>query len=47
MSVKMNETIIDQIPMMKRTKAFIKKYGLKVVWVAEKQTFQIAVYLHG
>lgn len=36
MSVKMNETIIDQIPMMKRTKEFIKRYGLKVVWVAGK-----------
>lgn len=32
----MNYTITEQIPMMKRTKAFIKKYGLKVVWVAEK-----------
>lgn len=32
----MNNTIIAQIPMMKRTKAFIKKYGLKVIWVAEK-----------
>lgn len=36
MSVKMNETIIEQIPMMKRAKSFIKRYGLKVVWVAGK-----------
>lgn len=32
----MNYTIIEQIPMMKRAKSFIKRYGLKVVWVAEK-----------
>lgn len=36
MSREINKTIIDQIPMMKRTKKFIKKYGLKVIWVAEK-----------
>lgn len=47
MSVKINETIIDQIPMMKRTKEFIKRYGLKVVWVAGKLIFQIAVCPHG
>lgn len=32
----MNYTIIEQIPMMKRAKSFIKRYGLKVVWVAGK-----------
>lgn len=32
----MNNTIIAQIPMMERTKAFVEQYGLKVKWIAEK-----------
>lgn len=32
----MNNKIIDQIPMMEYTKSFVKKYGLKVKWIAEK-----------
>lgn len=32
----MNNKIIDQIPMMEYTKTFVKKYGLKVKWIAKK-----------
>ena len=32
----MNTTIHEQIPMMVRTKKFMKKFGLKVNWVSEK-----------
>lgn len=32
----MNYTIIEQIPMMKRAKSFIKRYGLKVKWISGK-----------
>ena len=30
------ETVLTQYPLMLRTKNFIKKYGVKIGWIAEK-----------
>lgn len=32
----MINNILSQVPLMERTNNFIKKYGLKVLWVADK-----------
>lgn len=32
----MISNILNQVPLMGRTNNFIKNYGLKVIWVAEK-----------
>lgn len=46
----MNHTIIDQIPMMERTKAFVEKYGCKVLWIAEHTGIpsrRLSSWMHG
>lgn len=32
----MYNSVIDQIPTMKRAKCFVKKYGVKRKWISEK-----------
>lgn len=32
----MYNSVIDQIPTMKRAKNFVKKYGVKCKWISEK-----------
>jgi len=32
----MISNILNQVPLMERTNNFIKSYGLKVLWIAEK-----------
>jgi len=33
---EMISNILNQVPLMERTNNFIKSYGLKVLWIAEK-----------